>query len=198
MTKRIIDIAVSLSLLLISAPILLICYLIACADTGSNGLFFQKRVGRYGRLFTIYKLKTLHPKTGNISAIGAFFRRYKIDEVPQFFNVLAGSMSLVGPRPDIEGYYDKLTGEARKILELKPGITSLAALKYKQEDSLLSLQPDPQRYNDEHIFPDKVRMNLSYYYNRSLRTDFRILLMTIFPIKKKKHWASGKPVKFSR
>lgn len=161
-------------------PAILACYMIACIDTASNGIFFQKRVGLHGRLFTIYKLKTIHPKTRKISSVGAFFRRYRIDELPQFFNVLVGNMSLVGPRPDIEGYYDKLEGEARKILELKPGITSLAALKYNNEAALLAQQEDPLRYNDEVIFPDKVRMNLEYYYKQSLKTDMTVLLMTIF------------------
>jgi lipopolysaccharide/colanic/teichoic acid biosynthesis glycosyltransferase len=150
------------------------------ADTNSDGLFFQKRVGQYGKLFTIYKLKTMHHKTGNISAVGSFFRKYKLDELPQFLNVLKGEMSIVGPRPDIEGYYDKLEGEDRKILELKPGITSEASIKYYNEEELLEKRQDALQYNDTVIFPDKVRMNLAYYYRQSLILDIQIIFKTIF------------------
>lgn len=182
MTKRLSDIVISFLALVLIAPILLACYLITCVDTGSGGMFFQKRVGQHGRLFTICKLRTIHPKTRKISAAGRFFRNYKIDELPQLFNVLLGTMSLVGPRPDVEGYYDKLEGEARKILELKPGITSSAALKYSDEAALLTGQENPLQYNDEVIFPDKVRMNLEYYYKRNLKTDMNILLSTIIKL----------------
>lgn len=149
-------------------------------DTQSNGLFFQKRVGQYGKLFTIYKLKTMHPTTGNVSKIGAFFRKYKIDELPQFLNVLKGEMSIVGPRPDIEGYYDQLVGENRKILELKPGITSEASIKYYNEETILEQQRDALHYNDSVIFPDKVKLNLEYYHNHNILLDIKIILKTIF------------------
>ena len=98
-----------------------------------------------------------------------------MDELPQLFNILLGQMSFVGPRPDVPGYYDKLQGEARKLLELKPGLCSRAALKYFNEEALLAKKQDPLKYNDEVIFPDKVRMNLEYYYNRSFLEDLRIL-----------------------
>ena len=130
-------------------------YVVASVDTFSNGLFTQPRVGQYGVLFTIYKLKTIRPKSQKISPVGRFLRKSKIDELPQLFNVLNGTMSFVGPRPDIEGYYDKLEGEARKVLQLKPGITSEASIKYANEEVILEQQPNPLRYNDEVIFPDK-------------------------------------------
>jgi lipopolysaccharide/colanic/teichoic acid biosynthesis glycosyltransferase len=149
-------------------------------DTQSDGFFFQKRVGQYGKLFTIYKLKTMQPKTGNISKIGFFFRKYKLDELPQFLNVLKGNMSIVGPRPDIEGYYDKLQGEERKVLELKPGITSEASIKYYNEEAILEQQQDALLYNDTVIFPDKVKMNLDYYYNQNIFLDIKIIIKTIF------------------
>jgi len=119
-------------------------------------------------------------KMHSISVFGKFLRKSKIDELPQLFNVLVGDMSFVGPRPDIPGYYDILTGEARKILELKPGLTSEASLKYYDEDSLLAQQEDPLLYNDTILFPDKVYMNLHYYYNRSFLGDLKIILKTIF------------------
>ena len=160
--------------------LLIIGYIIVSIDTNSNGLYLQKRVGQFGVLFSIFKLKTMHPETGNISKIGFFFRKYKIDELPQLVNVLLGNMSVVGPRPDIEGYYDKLEGENRKILEIKPGITSLASLKYYNEEELLSKQENPLVYNDNIIFPDKVKMNLEYYYNHNFLTDLKIILKTIY------------------
>jgi len=149
-------------------------------DTSSTGLFLQKRVGQYGKLFTIYKIRTINSKTGKISYIGRFFRKYKIDEFPQFFNVLVGNMSFVGPRPDIGGYYDLLEGENRKILQLKPGITSFASIKYANEEVLLANKQDSLKYNDEIIFPDKVKMNLEYYYTRSLWLDIKIIFKTFF------------------
>lgn len=114
-------------------------------------------------------------RSGAISVYGKFLRRSKLDELPQLFNILIGQMSFVGPRPDVPGYYDQLTGEARKLLELKPGLCSRAALKYFDEENLLAKQPNPIHYNDTIIFPDKVRMNLEYYYNRSILEDLKIL-----------------------
>lgn len=165
---------------MIFLPVILISWLILIIDTQSNGIFLQKRVGQYGKLFLIYKLKTIHPKTGKISGIGLFFRKYKIDELPQLINVLHGEMSLVGPRPDIEGYYDQLKGEERKILELKPGITCEASIKYYNEEVVLLNQSDPLQYNDKVIFPDKVKMNLDYYNNHNLFVDIKIIVKTIF------------------
>ncbi len=120
----------------------------------------------------------MHIHTGKISRYGKFLRRSKMDELPQLFNILLGQMSFVGPRPDILGYYDQLKGEDRKILELKPGLCSWTALKYINEDALLQQKSDPLQYNDEVIFPDKVKMNLEYYYNRSFWEDLKILWAT--------------------
>lgn len=122
----------------------------------------------------------MHSVSGRISEYGKFMRRYKLDELPQFLNIFLGDMSFVGPRPDIPGYYDTLQGEDRKILELKPGLCSWAALKYYNEDEILRLQQNPLEYNDKVIFPDKVRMNLKYYYTRSFSEDLRIMWRTIF------------------
>lgn len=177
-TKRVFDFVVSFLSICFLLPFFLFSYLLISIDTQSNGIFVQTRVGQYGKLFTILKFKTIHPRTRAISSIGAFFRRYKIDELPQLFNVLMGQMAIVGPRPDIVGYYDVLVGEERKILELKPGITSLAALKYKQEEQILLQQNDALGYNDEVIFPDKVKMNLDYYYHQSLKTDIQVIAKT--------------------
>ena len=104
----------------------------------------------------------------------------KLDEIVELINVLKGDMSFVGPRPDVEGYADKLEGEDRKILELRPGITGPASLKYINEEEILAKVDNPQQYNDEVIFPDKVKINLDYYYNRSFWGDIKIILKTIF------------------
>ena len=180
MAKRFFDILFSLFGLLAAGCLLIVFWIMASIDTQSNGLFIQERIGQWGNVFKIWKLKTMHPKTGKISGLGLFLRKSKIDELPQLWNVLKGDMSFVGPRPDVAGYYDTLQGEARKILELKPGITSEASIKYKNEERLLEQQMDPLRYNDTVIFPDKVRINLGYYYNRSFLEDMAIIGKTVF------------------
>ena len=178
--KRVFDIFISLFALVFFSPLMLSTWLILIFETKSIGLFLQKRVGQYGKLFTIYKLKTIRSKGGTISKVAFFCRKHKFDELPQFINVLKGEMSIVGPRPDIEGYYDKLEGEDRKILELKPGITSIASLKYYNEEEILEQQENALRFNDTIIFPDKVKLNLDYYYNQSLSLDIKIIIKTIF------------------
>lgn len=176
--KVLFDFFLSLLLLLILAPLLLIIYLCTCIDTSSNGIFFQQRIGQFGEKFTIYKFKTVIPKIRRISKVGRFLRKSKLDELPQLFNVLKGEMSFVGPRPDIPGYYDKLQGEERKILKLRPGITSEASIKYRNEEYLLKQKENPLEYNDKVIFPCKVKMNLDYYYNHSFLGDIRIIIKT--------------------
>ena len=181
MTKRLFDLFFASLGLLFSSGIIMLLYVLATLDTRQNGLFFQKRIGRYGKPFTIYKLRTFKDLTENpVSKFGAFLRNSKLDELPQLWNVLLGDMSFVGPRPDIAGYYDALKGEDRKILELKPGLTSLASIKYANEDALLAKQENPLIYNDAVIFPDKVKMNLAYYYDHSLFGDIEIIWKTIF------------------
>ena len=179
MIKQIFDILFAFISLAMVFPILLICWLLTCIDTRSNGLFLQARVGQFGKLFTIYKLRTMHVRTNKVSNIGAFLRTYKLDELPQLLNVLQGSMSIVGPRPDIAGYYDKLEGEERFILTLKPGLTSAAAIKYTNEEQVLAQQENPLQYNDTILFPDKVRMNLAYYYNHTFWGDIKIIWKTL-------------------
>ena len=178
--KRLFDFSLSFVGLLLFGGLIFIIWILTSIDTQSNGMFVQNRIGQYGKVFKIFKLKTIHPKTYLISSLGRFLRKSKLDELPQLFNVLIGDMSFVGPRPDIPGYYDQLQGEARKILELKPGLTSTASLKYFNEEYLLSQQKDALHYNDTVIFPDKVKMNLDYYYHRSFCKDILIIRNTIF------------------
>jgi lipopolysaccharide/colanic/teichoic acid biosynthesis glycosyltransferase len=135
-------------------------------------IFVQKRIGRHGKAFKMYKFRTMqkHHNGSSVSVkgesritpLGAFLRKWKLDELPELWNVWIGDMSFVGPRPDVPGYADLLEGENRKILLLRPGITGPASLKYRNEEELLANQENPQKYNDEVIFPDKVRINLHY------------------------------------
>lgn len=157
-----------------------------------NFIFKQERVGQYGKIFNIYKIRTMKnnaekdnnfvttSKDERILPFGKWLRRTKLDEIVELANVLKGEMSLVGPRPDVEGYADKLEGDDRKILELRPGITGPASLKYINEEEILAKVSNPQQYNDEVIFPDKVKINLEYYHNRTFWGDIRIIIDTIF------------------
>ena len=188
--KRTFDIVLSVVGLVATLPIVIAAWVVASVETRSNGLFVQKRIGRYGCHFKVYKIKTMKADSGDtvmvttsndrrITKSGAFFRRTKIDELPQLFNVLIGDMSFVGPRPDVPGYADKLEGEARAILELRPGITGPASLKYKNEEEILAQQKDPKMYNDTVIWPDKVAINLEYIQNWSFKKDMEYIFQTI-------------------
>ncbi|OMP31151.1 sugar transferase [Mangrovimonas sp. DI 80] len=181
--KRSFDLALSLCLLpIVILPIALLV-LWATWDTRQWGLFSQQRVGQYGRQFPIYKIRSLRGtghKLGNLeqyaSGFGNWLRRSKLDEWPQLFNVLIGDMSFVGPRPDVEGFADALQGNDRVILEVKPGITGPATLKYANEDQLLSQQTDPVRYNNEVIWPDKVEINKKYVRNWCFFVDLKYII----------------------
>ena len=152
-------------------------------------IFKQKRVGKEGCLFTMYKFRSMTVgHTGSsvsvagesrITPLGAVLRKYKVDELPELWNVLKGDMSFVGPRPDVPGYVDCLTGEEREVLKLKPGITGPASLKYRCEEEVLAKVEDPQKYNDEVIFPDKVRINKNYIKHWSFVWDMKIIIYTI-------------------
>lgn len=188
--KRIFDIFFSIIGLIMLWPVILLCWLIAAIETRSNGFFIQKRVGQNGELISVYKIKTMYtantsrsPITAhNISSItksGFYFRKYKLDELPQLFNVISGSMSFVGPRPDVPGYADLLKGNDRVILLLRPGITGPASIKYKNEESLILSADDPAFLNDHVIWPDKVKINKEYFSNYSLLNDIRYIFQTL-------------------
>lgn len=189
--KRLFDIFASIVGLLIFLPILLVVTILIRIKMGDGPIFFtQERVGRYGKLFIIVKFRTMIiGHNGNtisvegetrITSFGAFLRKYKLDELPELWNILKGDMSFVGPRPDVPGYADKLSGEEKKILELRPGLTGPASLKYSNEEKLLAEQENPEKYNDVIIWPDKVRINLGYYYNHSFFSDIIIIIRTLF------------------
>ena len=188
--KNIFDRVASFFGLLVLWPVLLIvAVMIRVKMPGGPVIFKQKRVGQNGKLFTMYKFRSMTVGHGGssvsvagesrITPLGAKLRKYKLDELPELWNVLIGDMSFVGPRPDVPGYADKLEGEARAILKLKPGITGPASLKYRNEEEILAQQPDPIKYNDEVIFPDKVRINLEYLKHWSFCDDIKIIIHTV-------------------
>lgn len=189
-SKFIFDRTMALVGLLMLWPLLLVvAVLIRFKMPGGPVIFRQKRVGQHGRLFTMCKFRSMvvsHSGSSvsvqgesRITPLGAVLRKYKLDELPELWNVLIGDMSFVGPRPDVPGYADRLEGENRRILLLKPGITGPASLKYRNEEELLALQSDPQKYNDEVLFPDKVRINLEYAEHRSFWGDMKIIVYTV-------------------
>lgn len=188
--KYIFDRAMSLFGIIFLFPItLIILIIIKIKMPGGSPFFIQKRVGQNGVMFSMIKFRSMSVGHGGssisvagesrITPLGAKLRKYKLDELPGLWNVLIGDMSLVGPRPDVPGYADKLIGEDRKILKLKPGITGPASLKYKNEEELLASVDNPIKYNNEVIFPDKVKINLDYYYHRSFIGDIKLIVNTI-------------------
>lgn len=189
LVKRLFDIVTSLIGLLLLFPFFLIIAILVRINMKSPVFFSQKRVGQYGRLFELVKFRTMTvDHEGNsisvmgenrITPFGRMLRKHKLDDLPQLWNVLKGDMSFVGPRPDVPGYADTLTGEDRKLLLLKPGITGPATIKYSREEELLALQEDPQKFNDEILWPDKVKINLQYLSHRSFWLDLKIIVFTL-------------------
>lgn len=196
--KRLFDIVASLIGLIMFSPIFLIIVLIIKIKMPCPAIFTQKRVGQHGKLFTIIKFRTMEVNHGGssvsikgesrITKLGAILRKYKLDELPGLWNVLKGEMSFVGPRPDVLGYADKLKGENRKILLLKPGITGPASMKYSNEDEVLAEQENPIEYNNEVIYPDKVRINLNYLKHRTFLLDLKIIIYTVLGKKLEEDW----------
>lgn len=188
--KYIFDRLMSFIGLLFLWPVLLVvAILIRVKMPGGPVIFTQRRVGRNGKLFTMYKFRSMTVGHGGssvsvagesrITPLGSKLRHYKLDELPELWNVLIGDMSFVGPRPDVPGYADQLKGADRDVLKLRPGITGPASLKYRDEEDLLAGQADPQKYNDEVIFPDKVRINLYYLHHYSFIKDIQMIFCTV-------------------
>ncbi len=187
--KRGFDLSCALSGLIILSPVIMISWILASRDTKASGFFRQNRVGKQGRIFQVVKLRTMRVHQGGttvtaagdarITPLGAKLRRLKLDEVPQLWNVLKGEMSLVGPRPDVPGFADKLEGDDRRLLQLRPGITGPATLKYRNEEDILASVDDPERYNSQVIWPDKVRCNLDYLDNWSFAKDLSYIFQTV-------------------
>ena len=208
--KWIFDRLVSFIGLLFLWPVLLItAILVKIKMPGGPAFFVQKRVGKGGKLFDCHKFRTMTVKhngstvsvagDSRITPLGATLRHYKLDELPGLWDVLIGNMSFVGPRPDVPGYADKLTGADRDVLKLRPGITGPATLKYRLEDEMIAeyvaqkhssgdkreAQEIAVEYNDTVIYPDKVRLNCYYYHHYSFIKDIQMILCTVLGKKMK-------------
>ena len=210
MLKWIFDRAVALLGLLFLWPVLVVvAILVKIKMPGGPVFFVQERVGKDGRIFKCHKFRTMRVKhngssvsvagDSRITPFGAVLRHYKLDELPELWDVLVGNMSFVGPRPDVPGYADKLTGDDRDVLKLRPGITGPATLKYRLEDEMISeyvasrqtegdtrpMQEIATEYNDTVIYPDKVRLNCYYYRHYSFLKDIEMIFATVLGFKVK-------------
>ena len=184
--KRSVDVSLGGLFLVLTWPFLIGIYLFILVRYRVNPIFNQQRVGSAGKLFELWKFRTLISVNEiesfppqSTSKYLAFFRATKLDELPQILQVISGKMSLVGPRPDLPGYADLLEGKDRAILSLRPGLTGLATLKFRNEDELLKIQENPKCYNDQVIWPEKVRLNRYYLEHYSLGMDLDILIKSV-------------------
>ena len=189
-SKRIFDVLLAaIGIVIFLFPILILIVL-ATISTKQFGLFSQERIGQQAKVFNMYKIRTMRmdhehnfitsKDDHRITFIGKFLRYYKLDELAQLFNVFMGTMSFVGPRPDVVGYADELKGDDRIILRAKPGITGPATLQYRNEEEILSQQVNPQEYNDKVIWKEKVKINKTYAQNWSFLGDLNYMVKTIF------------------
>tara|TARA_A100001035_G_scaffold245887_1_gene214489 strand:- start:1112 stop:1732 length:621 start_codon:yes stop_codon:yes gene_type:complete len=189
--KRIIDLFASFFGLIILSPVIFFAWLIASFEVKGNGFFSQSRIGKNGKPFRLIKIKTMQTIDNFKSTIttkddpritfsGKLFRKTKIDELPQLWNVFCGDMSLVGPRPDVKGFADQLKGDERLILTVRPGITGPASIEFKDEEEILASKSNPEKYNKEVIYPKKVQLNLDYIRNWTLLGDLKYILKTLF------------------
>ena len=187
--KWIFDRVMALIGLIFLWPILLVVAILIKIQMPGPVLFVQQRVGRNGKLFSCHKFRSMTIGHGGssvsvagearITPLGAKLRKYKLDELPELWDVFIGTMSFVGPRPDVPGYADKLQGEDRIVLTLRPGITGPATLKYRNEEEMLATVEDPVKYNDEVIYPDKVRINRYYAEHYSFIKDIQMIFCTV-------------------
>ncbi len=187
--KYVFDRLMALFGLLILWPVLLIVALLIKVQMPGPVFFVQQRVGKDGKLFACHKFRSMNighngssvsvAGEARITPLGAILRKYKLDELPELWDVFIGTMSFVGPRPDVPGYADQLQGEDRIILTLRPGITGPATLKYRNEEELLATVENPQQYNDTVIYPDKVRINRFYAEHYSFIKDIQMIFCTV-------------------
>jgi lipopolysaccharide/colanic/teichoic acid biosynthesis glycosyltransferase len=186
--KRTFDLVVAGVGLVIASPVIAVAWLLATLDTRQNGMFRQVRVGRGGVRFEVLKIRTMRVGGGSTvtvagdartTRLGATLRTLKIDELPQLVNVVRGDMSLVGPRPDVPGFADRLTGPDRIVLAVRPGITGPATVAYRHEETLLASAQDPEAYNRDVLWPAKVALNREYVEHWALRKDIRWIVETV-------------------
>ncbi|MDE0586531.1 MAG: sugar transferase [Planctomycetota bacterium] len=190
--KRIFDFTCAAIGVCLLGWLMIICWCLARLDTKADGFFIQSRVGRNGQTFPLLKFRSMRHVAGvtttvtaandsRITKFGSLLRATKLDELPQLLNVLCGHMSLVGPRPDVPGWADELSGEDAVILDMRPGVTGPASLHFRNEEQLLAEAVDAESYNRDKIWPEKVSINRRYYYQQSFVADLKILIKTAFP-----------------
>ena len=190
--KRTFDFSAALAGLVVLSPLMLVLAVLVRATSSGPALFIQARVGRQGRVFRCAKFRTMctgaqaqgtvtTAADARVTPLGRWLRRWKLDELPQLWNVLAGRMSFVGPRPDVPGYADRLQGDDRRILELRPGITGPATLLFRDEERLLALAKNPQAFNDAVVYPEKVRLNREYLETGHFGRDLGYVIATVWP-----------------
>lgn len=191
MLKRLFDILVSLILLVLLSPVFLAISLLVIFDSRGGVFYKQIRVGQFGKDFKLFKFRTMRPdsdkkglltvgaRDNRITKVGYYLRKFKLDELPQLLNVLGGSMSLVGPRPEVRKYVDLYTEEQAKVLNVKPGITDYASIEYINENDVLANSSDPEKTYIEEIMPAKLELNQIYIKNPGLVQDLRILVLTV-------------------
>ncbi|PZM80034.1 sugar transferase [Fusobacterium canifelinum] len=195
MLKRIFDIILSLFGLIILLPFMLIIAILIKLDSKGPVFFKQVRVTKNGRQFKIFKYRTMRVgsdkcsqitvgKDNRITKVGAFLRKYKLDEIPQLINVLIGDMSLVGPRPEVPKYVALYTDEQKEILKVRAGITDYASIEFSDENDLLASEEDPEKAYIEKVMPKKIELNKKYISEISILTDIKIILLTIKKILK--------------
>ncbi|WP_315537896.1 sugar transferase [Prevotella koreensis] len=191
---RLFDILFSTIGLLVLSPLFLIIYILIIIESKGGGFYSQTRVGKNGIPFAIYKFRSMRTdadkhglitvggRDPRITRIGYYIRKYKIDELPQLWNVLVGDMSLVGPRPEVQKYVDLYTDEQRKVLSVRPGITDYASIEYVDENILLAKSDDPDKTYIEVVMPAKIKLNMKYINNKSLKEYFKIIFLTLAKI----------------
>jgi lipopolysaccharide/colanic/teichoic acid biosynthesis glycosyltransferase len=192
--KRLFDIIISLVVLSVGLPFGILIALVIVIDSKGKIFYKQTRVGRHNVDFPLYKFRTMYAESDHGSLItvgsndaritksGRFLRKYKIDEFPQFLNILKGEMSIVGPRPEVRKYVDLYTPEQMKVLSVRPGLTDYASIRYVNENALLAASDDPEQTYIHEIMPDKLALNLKYIQEQSLWVDLKIILKTFAAI----------------
>ena len=193
---RIFDILLSILGIIVLVPVLLLVYFVIVLESKGGGFYLQKRVGLNGVDFTLLKFRSMHidsekyglitigGKDSRITKTGMIIRRFKLDELPQLFNVIKGDMSLVGPRPEVRKYVDLYTSEQLKVLKVRPGITDYASVEYASENELLGAAKNPDKVYVDQIMPDKIRLNMKYIDHQNLKEYFKVIFLTISHIVK--------------
>ena len=188
---RLLDILFSAIGLVLLSPLFVLFYILVWMESKGGGFFVQERIGKDGKPFGLYKFRSMKTEAEaegqitvgahdtRITRIGYFLRKYKLDELPQLWNVLKGDMSIVGPRPEVRRYVDLYTDEQRKVLTVRPGITDHASIRYINENEILCRADDPERVYIEQIMPDKIKLNMVYIEHHTLREYLRVILLTI-------------------